>query len=196
VLYPTRILCLIENARPRIDGSSSANSCGSDYWQSPAPEVIDLTGLMWNYLSLLSLLPYTTKIDVNCKLPSFFVFVVIMVSRTISCPRRVFLCLSPREAFHRLAPLTVCIMAALADFVNGIGIQLHCSIHDLKITVFWDAGAVWSGRRYQRIIDISYTWRFLPLSTGSRPCASQRPVHRRLRGAYEFCRWINTPVGR
>jgi hypothetical protein len=28
------------------------------------------------------------------------------------------------------------------------------------------------------------------------PCTSRRPVHRRLRGAYEFCRWVSMTDGR
>jgi hypothetical protein len=36
--------------------------------------------------------------------------------------------------------------------------------------------------------------RFLPLLTGSWLCASRRQVHRRLRGACKFSRWINMPV--
>jgi hypothetical protein len=40
------------------------------------------------------------------------------------------------------------------------------------------------------------TGRFLSLLTASRLCASRRQVHRRLPGAYEFCRWISVPDGR
>jgi hypothetical protein len=45
-------------------------------------------------------------------------------------------------------------------------------------------------------IRVPYTGRFIRLLTGSRLCSSWQPMHRRLRGAYEFCRWINMPFGR
>jgi hypothetical protein len=38
--------------------------------------------------------------------------------------------------------------------------------------------------------------RLLHVLTSSQHCASRRPVHRRPRGAYEFFRRINMPVGR
>jgi hypothetical protein len=41
-----------------------------------------------------------------------------------------------------------------------------------------------------------YSERFLTLLAGSRVRASRRLVHRRLRGAYEFCRWISMLNGR
>jgi hypothetical protein len=51
-------------------------------------------------------------------------------------------------------------------------------------------------RDWLPLIHINYTGGFLSLLTGSRLCASRRPVHRRLRDAYEFYCWINMPVGR
>jgi hypothetical protein len=38
--------------------------------------------------------------------------------------------------------------------------------------------------------------KFLPSLIGSRCCAWRRQVHRRLRGGYGFCWWINMLVGR
>jgi hypothetical protein len=86
------------------------------------------------------------------------------------------------------------------DDDNDVTIILFCtylrvSLRAQRPTMYNEQGNK-TAHKKKKQDNLYNTGRFLPFLAGSRLYASRRPVHRWLRGAYEFCQWINMPVGR